>query len=172
MVETFGGHIGKYPLKRKETNSSRKLAKYDRLYRQIQSYVETTSDIWARLATIEAVLHHKMPSFFWTGVYALVEDELIVRSYQGPVACQKLKHHTGVCWTAVLREETVIVDNVAEFPGHIACNSRSKSEIVIPVRDREGKVFACLDVDSEELEAFDREDELGLKKILSLLFES
>jgi len=75
---------------------SAKLAKYDRLYEQIKGYVQTTDDIWARLATMEAVLHHKMQTFFWTGVYALIDDELIVRSYQGPVACQKLRHHTGL----------------------------------------------------------------------------
>lgn len=151
--------------------NSSKLAKYDRLYKQIGQYVQTTDDIWARLATMEAVLHHKMQSFFWTGVYALIDDELIVRSYQGPVACQKLKHHTGVCWAAVNSGETMIVGNVEEFPGHIACNSMSKSEIVIPIRDREGRIFACLDVDSDRLNAFDEEDEQGLKKILTLLFD-
>ncbi|MBD9178719.1 MAG: GAF domain-containing protein [Odoribacter splanchnicus] len=151
--------------------SASKLAKYDRLYEQIGQYVQTTDDIWARLATMEAVLHHKMQSFFWTGVYALIDDELIVRSYQGPVACQKLKHHTGVCWAAVNSGETVIVGNVEEFPGHIACNAMSKSEIVIPIRDREGRIFACLDVDSDRLNAFDEEDEQGLKKILTLLFD-
>ncbi len=151
--------------------SASKLAKYDRLYEQIGQYVQTTDDIWARLATMEAVLHHKMQSFFWTGVYALIDDELIVRSYQGPVACQKLKHHTGVCWAAVNSGETVIVGNVEEFPGHIACNAMSKSEIVIPIRDREGRIFACLDVDSDRLNAFDEDDEQGLKKILTLLFD-
>lgn len=150
--------------------TSSKLAKYDRLYEQISQYVHTTEDIWARLATIEAVLHHKMQTFFWTGVYALIDDELIVRSYQGPVACQKLRHHTGVCWAAVNSGETVIVANVEEFPGHIACNAMSKSEIVIPIRDKENKIFACLDVDSDQLNAFDVEDEQGLKKILSLLY--
>lgn len=151
--------------------SSSKLAKYDRLFEQIRQYVQSTDDIWARLATIEAVLHHKMQSFFWTGVYALIDDELIVRSYQGPVACQKLRHHTGVCWAAVNSGETMIVGNVEEFPGHIACNAMSKSEIVVPIRDQEGKIFACLDVDSDRLEAFDKEDEQGLKKILTLLFD-
>lgn len=147
-----------------------KLAKYDRLYEQIRTYVQTTDDIWARLATMEAVLHHKMLTFFWTGVYALVDDELIVRSYQGPVACQKLRHHTGVCWAAVNSGETVIVPDVEAFPGHIACNSMSKSEIVLPIRNSKGEVFACLDVDSDRLNAFDCEDEEGLKKILSLLY--
>ena len=84
------------------TGKSAKLAKYDRLYEQIKGYIHTTEDIWARLATMEAVLHHKMQTFFWTGVYALIDDELIVRSYQGPVACQKLRHHTGVCWLLFL----------------------------------------------------------------------
>lgn len=147
-----------------------KLAKYERLYAQLKAYVITTPDIWARLATIEAVLHHKMQSFFWTGVYVLVEGELIVRSYQGPVACQKLKAHTGVCWAAIDSGKSVIVRNVEEFPGHIACNAASKSEIVIPLRDREGKIFGCLDVDSEQYDAFDEEDEQGLTKILSILY--
>jgi GAF domain-containing protein len=147
-----------------------KLAKYDRLHEQISSYVHTTADIWARLATIEAVLHHKMPHFFWTGVYALVDGELIVRSYQGPVACQRLRDG-GVCWSAIRAGETIIVGNVEEFPGHIACNPASKSEIVIPLRDREGHIFGCLDIDSDRLDAFDRDDETGLKKILSLLFK-
>ncbi len=147
-----------------------KLAKYDRLYTQLENYVHSTPDIWARLATIEAVLHHKMPAFFWTGVYVLVDGELIVRSYQGPVACQKLKAHTGVCWAAVDSGKTVIVGNVEEFPGHIACNSASKSEIVIPLRDREGNIFGCLDIDSDRYNAFDEEDEKGLTKILSILY--
>ena len=109
---------------------SKKLEKYDRLYEQIAGYVGTTKDIWARLATIEAVLHHKMPAFFWTGVYVLSEGELVVRSYQGPVACQKLKAHTGVCWAAIDSDQTIIVGDVEAFPGHIACNPKSKSEIV------------------------------------------
>ena len=111
-----------------------------------------------------------MQAFFWTGVYALIDDELIVRSYQGPVACQKLRHHVGVCWAAVSSGETVIVPNVEEFPGHIACNSLSKSEIVIPIRNQEGEIFACLDIDSDKLNAFDLEDKEGLIKILSLLY--
>ncbi len=149
---------------------TKKLAKYDRLYEQIKKYVQTTENIWARLATMEAVLHNKMQTFFWTGVYVLVDGELIVRSYQGPVACQKLKAHTGVCWAAIDSGETIILGDVHTFPGHIACDSRSKSEIVIPLRDRDGKIFACLDIDSDQLNAFDKEDEQGLKKILTLLY--
>lgn len=149
---------------------SSKSAKYDRLYEQIKTYIPTTDDIWARLATMEAVLYHKMQTYFWIGVYALIDDELIVRSYQGPVACQKLRHHAGVCWAAVSSGQAVIVPDVNDFPGHIACNSLSKSEIVIPIRNREGHVFACLDVDSDRLDAFDAEDLAGLEKILSLLY--
>ncbi|MDL2252393.1 GAF domain-containing protein, partial [Odoribacter sp. OttesenSCG-928-J03] len=132
---------------------SSKLTKYDRLYDQISQYVVTTEDIWARLATMEAVLHHKMQDYFWTGVYALVDGELIVRSYQGPVACQKLKKDTGVCWAAINSGKTLIVPDVEKFPGHIACNSATKSEIVVPLKDREGKIFACLDIDSDKLNA-------------------
>lgn len=150
--------------------TTKKLMKYDRLYHQIEEYVKSTKDIWARLATIEAVLHHKMQSYFWTGVYVLIDDELIVRSYQGPVACQKLRHHQGVCWHAILSKETVIVANVEEFPGHIACNSNSKSEIVVPIFNPEGEIFACLDVDSDRLNAFDDTDRIGIEKILTLLY--
>ena len=153
-----------------EKKVSAKLAKYDRLYEQIKCYIVTTDDIWARLATIEAVLHHKMQLFFWTGVYKLIDDELIVRSYQGPVACQKLRHHVGVCWAAIKSGETVIVPDVSQFEGHIACNSMTKSEIVVPIRDKEGNIFACLDVDSDKLNAFDTEDKEGLTKILSLIY--
>lgn len=149
---------------------SSKSAKYDRLYEQIKTYIPTTDDIWARLATMEAVLYHKMQTYFWIGVYALIDDELIVRSYQGPVACQKLRHHAGVCWAAVSSGQAVIVPDVNNFPGHIACNSLSKSEIVIPIRNQEGCVFACLDVDSDRLNAFDSDDLAGLEKILSLLY--
>lgn len=149
---------------------SSKSAKYDRLYEQIKTYIPTTDDIWARLATMEAVLYHKMQTYFWIGVYALIDDELIVRSYQGSVACQKLRHHAGVCWAAVSSGQAVIVPDVNNFPGHIACNSLSKSEIVIPIRNQEGCVFACLDVDSDRLNAFDSDDLAGLEKILSLLY--
>ena len=171
MVETFGGYIATYRCFEsiKFSGMSKKLEKYERLYEQISHYVVTTPDRWARLATIEAVLHHKMQLFFWTGVYVLVEGELIVRSYQGPVACQKLRQHTGVCWAAVDSGKTVIVKNVAEFSGHIACNPATKSEIVLPLRDEKGQIYGCLDIDSDQLGAFDEEDEQGLLKILQLV---
>ncbi len=148
----------------------KKLKKYERLQAQIETYLATTDDIWARLATIEAVLYHKIQYFFWTGVYILKDGELIVRSYQGPVACQKLRKNIGVCWAAINRGDTIIVDNVEEFPGHISCNSASKSEIVVPLKDKEGNIFGCFDVDSKEIAAFDSVDEEGIKTILSMIY--
>ena len=101
----------------------------------------------------------------------LVDGDLIVRSYQGPVACQKLRNG-GVCWAAINSGDTVIVDNVEVFPCHIACNADAKSDIVMELRDPEGRIFGFLFVDSVKLGAFDKEDEAGLKKILSLLYQS
>ena len=148
-----------------------KETRYQRLFSQIEALLTATDDPDARMATVIAVLHHKMDYFFWTGLYFLKNGELTVKMYQGAVACQILKKHTGVCWAGIDQRKTIIVPDVSLFPGHIACNSKSRSEIVLPIRDREGRVFACLDVDSDRLDAFDREDEEGLKKILSLLFD-
>jgi GAF domain-containing protein len=116
-----------------------KVALYEQAKEKIAMYTCVKGDIWARLATVEAVLHQTIPYYFWTGIYVLLDEDLIVRSYQGPVACQLLKRHTGVCWAAIDREETVVVEDVEQFPGHIACSSQSKSEIVVPLRDENGK---------------------------------
>ena len=122
--------------------TSRKLAKYDRCMIKSSVYPNDRRYM-GPVGNNGGVLHHKMQSFFWTGVYVLIDGNLIVRSYQGPVACQKLRNG-GVCWAAINSGDTVIVDNVEEFPGHIACNAASKSEIVIPLRDPEGRIFGCL----------------------------
>ncbi|MFO7616293.1 MAG: GAF domain-containing protein [Bacteroidales bacterium] len=122
------------------------------------------------MATICAVLHHKMPKFFWTGFYLLNEGRLIVSVYQGPVACMELENGKGVCWAGILSGETVIVPDVHQFPGHIACDSRSKSEIVVPVRKGTGEIIGVLDVDSDETEAFDQTDAIWLEKIVGLIF--
>ncbi|MCT4614071.1 MAG: GAF domain-containing protein [Marinifilaceae bacterium] len=148
-----------------------KLKKYDRLYNQLKELLHTTNNRNSRLASIEALLHHKIKYYFWTGVYMLKDGDLLVESYQGPIACQKLRKDTGVCWAAVNTGKTVIVENVEEFPGHIACNSASKSEIVIPLRNKQGEIIGCFDVDSKELGSFDQEDAEGLEKILSLVNE-
>jgi len=151
--------------------SDSKSKKYDRLFLQIEELLQSTKNASSRLASIEAILHHKMPSFFWTGVYLLNDKgELLVHSYQGPIACQKLKKDVGVCWAAINTGETVVVDNVHDFPGHIACNSATKSEIVIPLRNIEGDIVGCFDVDSKEESTFDTIDVVNLEKILSLAY--
>ncbi|PJB76751.1 MAG: histidine kinase [Acidobacteria bacterium CG_4_9_14_3_um_filter_49_7] len=121
------------------------------------------------MATLVAVLHPKMPHFFWTGFYRLVNTDLIAGPYQGPVACQMLDRSKGVCRACVDRCESIIVPDVEAFPGHIPCDSRSKSEIVIPVHDNNGNLVAVLDVDSDQLNAFDETDRAGLEKIIALL---
>jgi len=121
------------------------------------------------MATIVAVLHNKMEYFYWTGFYMLIDGELTVRTYQGPLACQVLKKHTGVCWAGIDRGEVVVVQDVNQFPGHIACDSASNSEIVIPLRDKSGKITGILDVDSKSLNSFDEIDARWLEKIVSLI---
>ena len=121
------------------------------------------------MATIVAVLHHKMDYFFWTGFYLLDDGELIVGPYQGSLACIKLKKDTGVCWAGINKGETIIVPDVHEFPGHIACDSKSKSEIVVPLRDNKGKIIGVLDVDSKDYDSFDEADKEGLERICTLI---
>jgi GAF domain-containing protein len=123
----------------------------------------------SRMATVAAVLHHKMDRFFWTGFYLLNDGKLLVGPYQGPVACQVLAKDTGVCWSGINKEKTIIVPDVEQFPGHIACDSRSRSEIVVPVRNKHGQIIAVLDVDSKHLDQFDKTDAAGLERIVGLI---
>jgi GAF domain-containing protein len=150
--------------------SSRKGGRYSRIYKQLQELLITTTDPDARMATIVAVLHHKMDYFFWTGFYLLAEGELTVRTYQGPLACQVLEKHKGVCWAGVDQGRTITVPDVDRFPGHIACNSVSKSEIAVPVRNKKGKIVAVFDIDSASLDSFDETDAAWLEKIVELIF--
>jgi len=143
--------------------------RYDRIREQLAGLLGRTPDPVARMATVVALLHHKMPHFFWTGFYRLVDGELTVGPYQGPLACQVRKKDEGVCWAGIRRGETILVPDVEQFPGHIACDSRSRSEIVVPWRDREGRVIGVLDVDSDRLAAFDDTDREGLERIVALL---
>jgi len=154
-----------------EMESQKKKGRYLRIYRQLKDLLEKTGDNDARMATIVAVLHHKMETFFWTGFYCLQDGELIVKTYQGPVACQVLEKNTGVCWAGINQEKTIIVPDVHKFPGHIACDSRSKSEIVIPVRDTKDRIIGVLDVDSSLLNAFDQTDAENLERIVDLIFQ-
>jgi len=122
------------------------------------------------MATINAVLYHKMDYFFWCGFYLIQEDKLQVGPYQGALACIDLPAGSGVCQAALSRKETLIVPDVDAFPGHIACDSRSKSEIVVPLYDTTGKICGVLDVDSRIPDSFDEVDAAALEKIVNLVF--
>lgn len=143
--------------------------RYARIYKQLSDLVLKSNSTNARMATIIAVLHHKMNTFFWTGFYLLENDEMTVNMYQGPVACQILEKGKGVCWAAFNQQNTIIVDDVEQFPDHIACDSRSKSEIVIPLKNKSGKIIGVLDIDSKEKAAFNEIDAKWLEKILGLV---
>lgn len=147
----------------------KKESRYHRLFVQLEELLQKPGNPVSRMATVVAVLSHKIDYFFWTGFYLLDDGELMAGPYQGPVACQLLKKNTGVCWTAINRQETVVVGNVHEFPGHIACDSRSCSEIVVPLRNQNGEILGVLDVDSKNYHAFDETDRFWLEKIISLL---
>jgi L-methionine (R)-S-oxide reductase len=150
-------------------DKQKKADRYQRLYLQIEELLQKCDDETARMATLSAVLYHKMEYFFWCGFYRIINGELIVGPYQGPVACQVLKKNTGVCWAGLNEAKTIVVPDVHNFPGHIACDSRSQSEIVVPVKNGKGKITAVLDVDSSELNSFDETDAVYLEKIVALL---
>ena len=149
---------------------ARKKARYSRLFTQLQELLTKTTAPDARMATIVAILHNKMECFYWTGFYLLVGGELTVHTYQGPLACQVLTKHTGVCWAGIDRSETIIVADVHQFPGHIACNSASRSEIVVPLKNKSGLIMGVLDIDSKSLNSFDAVDAEWLGKINDLIY--
>jgi GAF domain-containing protein len=147
----------------------KRAARYERIYVQLRDLIEGKSpSLTAAMATICAVLQAKMSHHSWTGFYFVASNnELHVGPYQGPVACQVLRDR-GVCLHCVQTQEPVVVPDVEQFPGHIACDSRSKSEIVLPVA-KDGQVVAVLDIDSHKLAQFEEDDVAPLTKILSLL---
>ncbi|NVN96113.1 MAG: GAF domain-containing protein [Bacteroidetes bacterium] len=146
-----------------------KLKRYERVYDQLQQLLLKSDDKEARMCTITALLHHKMDHFFWTGFYCLQNEKLIVRTYQGSIACMELQKDIGVCWASINSNKTIVVQDVEQFSGHISCDSRSKSEIVVPLHDKIGKIIGVLDVDSKELNSFDQLDAFWLEKIVSLI---
>ena len=154
-------------LKITETN---KEEKYRELLPQIEALAKGESDVIANLANVCAALKYGM-NFFWVGFYLVKENELVLGPFQGPVACTRIQKGKGVCGTAWSKGETVIVEDVDKFPGHIACSSLSKSEIVIPIYNN-GEIISVLDVDSDNYSSFDKTDELWLKKILELINEN
>jgi GAF domain-containing protein len=147
----------------------KKIGRYERIHQQLKELLPGTADPLSRMASVAAVLHHKMQGFFWTGFYLLREGKLCVGPYQGPLACQELEKDQGVCWAGINRQEIIIVPDVDEFPGHISCDSRSKSEIVVPVRDQDGRIIGVLDVDGRTHAHFDEVDAEGLERIVALI---
>ena len=141
--------------------------KYEVLYKQVVSLVEGESDTIANMANIAAMIHHTF-GFWWTGFYRVVGEELILGPFQGPLACSCIKYGSGVCGTAWKEQTTQVVADVELFPGHIACSSLSRSEIVVPVWADE-EIVGVLDIDSEHLATFDEVDRVWLEKIVALL---
>lgn len=140
-----------------------KTDKYKNLIPQIAWLLDGESDLVANLGNIAAALREQF-GWLWVGFYLVKQDELVLGPFQGPVACTRIKKGRGVCGTAWEREETLIVPDVEKFPGHIACSSRSRSEIVVPLV-RQGQVIAILDVDSEQPDDFDETDRYYLEQI-------
>ena len=143
--------------------------KYGLLVEQVRSIVEGESDGIAVMANVCAAIHETM-GFFWTGFYRVVGDELVLGPFQGPVACMHIAFGKGVCGSAWQQRKTLIVPDVEQFPGHIACSSLSRSEIVVPVFSSDGKdVVAVLDIDSRELATFDDTDRQYLERICQMI---
>ena len=142
--------------------------KYTEIYPQIASVIEGESDLIANMSNIAALLHEQF-GFWWTGFYRAEGNELVLGPFQGPVACTRIRKGRGVCGTAWATDCTQVVPDVEAFPGHIACSSESKSEIVVPIHNDKGEVFAVLDIDSAEYSTFDHTDQQWLEKICRLL---
>lgn len=144
--------------------------KYKELVEDIRALIDGETDMIAIMSNIAADIHQTM-GFWWTGFYRVIDDELVLGPFQGPIACMHISFGRGVCGTAWKRAETVIVPDVEQFPGHIACSSQSRSEIVVPVFSHEDnkKVIAVLDIDSEHLSTFDETDRKYLEEICGLL---
>lgn len=141
--------------------------KYELLYKQIAALVAGESDPIANMANMAAMIHSTF-GFWWTGFYRVVNEELILGPFQGPLACSRIRYGRGVCGTAWRERQTQVVADVELFPGHIACSSLSRSEIVVPVWQAD-EIIAVLDIDSAELATFDSIDQHWLEKIVALL---
>ena len=142
--------------------------RYALLYKQIEALFEYEADTIANMANVSAMIHHTF-RFWWTGFYRVQGEELVLGPFQGPLACSRIKFGRGVCGTAWKEQRTQVVPDVEQFPGHIACSSASKSEIVVPLFDTHGNVTAVLDIDSEHYNTFDDTDRLWLEKIVALM---
>lgn len=146
-----------------------KTQQYQELIPQIRGLLMGESDMVANMANVAAALKEQF-NWLWVGFYIVKNDELVLGPFQGPVACTRIQKGKGVCGTTWAKKETVIVDDVEAFPGHIACSSKSKSEIVVPIIHKD-KVIAVLDVDSEDLNSYDADDQRFLEEIVGLLID-
>ena len=145
-----------------------KREKYALLYKQIVALTEGEQDPIANMANIAAMIHSTF-GFWWTGFYRVMDGELVLGPFQGPLACSRIKYGKGVCGTAWEQRATQVVEDVELFPGHIACSSLSRSEIVVPIW-HEDEVCGVLDIDSERLATFDQTDKEWLEKIVELIY--
>lgn len=141
--------------------------KYQELYKTIESVISGENDQIANMANTAALLHEAF-GFWWTGFYIIKGEQLVLGPFQGPVACTRIGFGKGVCGTCWERRETIVVPDVHQFPGHIACSSLSQSEIVVPMFHN-GEIYAVLDIDSKDLATFDEVDKGWLEKIVTLL---
>lgn len=152
----------------KKLTGFQKQRRYERIVDQLEPLLAKSPDVIAQMATVVAVLYHKMDGFFWCGFYFFKNGQMNVGPYQGPLACQVLPAGKGVCHAAVAENTSLLVPDVHQFPDHIACDSRSKSEIVVPFVLTDGQKVV-LDIDSDELSTFDETDRIWLEKIVSLI---
>ena len=148
-----------------QTESKKEI--YDSLVPQVGALISGEPDLIANLSNIAAVLKEAF-GFFWVGFYMVKDNQLVLGPFQGPIACTRINFDKGVCGACYTRQETIIVPDVDAFPGHIACSSASKSEIVVPVF-KNGEVVMVLDVDSDQLNDFDEEDKAGLEAMMKVL---
>ena len=141
---------------------------YEMLVKQVESLLEGENNTVGQLANAAALLHETM-GWWWTGFYLVKDGELQLGPFQGPVACYRIKRGRGVCGTAWAENRTIVVPDVEQFPGHIACSSLSRSEIVVPLHNRDGEVTGVLDIDSKELATFDETDARWLEEIARVI---
>lgn len=150
-----------------EISNGTKAERYALLTRQIEAVVAGETDMIARMANVASMIHHTF-GFWWTGFYRTAGNELVLGPFQGPLACTRIAFGRGVCGTAWRDEQTIVVPDVEQFEGHIACSSASRSEIVVPLRQN-GTIIGVLDIDSSELATFDATDQEWLERIVEII---
>jgi L-methionine (R)-S-oxide reductase len=151
------------------SNNELKKARYQRLFVQLEEILGGSPSLLSQLASVNAVLYHKIPYVFWIGFYIVHNEQLIVGPYQGPLACQSLPYPEGACWSSVIHKKSIIIPDVHRFPGHISCDARSKSELVIPILYPNKSVYGVLDLDSDRINAFDETDKDCVSRITGLI---